>query len=136
MPGSFRLLLATGLAVSAGLVIVAGAGSGGGGWAIGIGGGQAALAGALLLRPRSTGPLAGAVLFLIPAPLAAVRHWSARLPGACQCARLPQPAPGLVSLTGLVVVIDLALLGLTLRLAATRRRLAAIPPAEVEKSPA
>ncbi len=108
-----RLLLATGLLISAALLSFVG-----GGWGLAFGASQAALGVAALLRPRSPLPLAGALLLLVPAPLAAIRHWTARLPGACRCARLPKPPPGLVSLTGLAVTLDLALLGLALWLAA------------------
>jgi hypothetical protein len=61
-------------------------------------------------------------LFLVPGPLGAARHWSAHLPGACHCARLPQPPPGLISLTGLFVALDVALLALALGLTAGHRR--------------
>jgi hypothetical protein len=110
-------LLATGLLLSAGLLTALG------GWAgLAIGVAQAVVAVALLLRPSTAGPLAGAILLLVPAPLAAVRHWTARLPGACRCVRLPHPPPGLVSLTGLVVALDLLLLGLAMWLTAAHRQ--------------
>jgi len=112
-----RLLLATGLAISAALVSAVG-----GWWGIAIGVTQAALALAVFLRPQSHGAQAGSILTLIPAPLAAARHWTARLPGMCHCSRLPHPPPGLVSLTGLVVALDLALIGLALWLTAANRQ--------------
>jgi hypothetical protein len=118
-----RLGLATGLLLSAALLIAIG-----GWWGLVIGVAQGALGIAAFARPGARAPLAGAVVALVPAPLAATRHWTARLPGSCSCARLPHPPPGLVSATGLVVAFDLALLGLALWQAAAIRR------AEVEKS--
>ena len=112
-----RLLLATGLGVSAVLVSAIG-----GWWGLAMGTVQGALALAIFLRSRSSGVQAGAVLALVPPPLAAVRHWTARLPGVCRCARLPHPPPGLVSVTGLVVALDVVLIGLALWLAAANRQ--------------
>jgi hypothetical protein len=109
-------LLATGLVASAALICLVG-----GGWGYAIGAVQAALAVAIVVRRGSLVPVATAVAALAPPPLAATRHWTARLPGACRCARLPHPPPGLVSVTGLAVALDLALLGLTLWLMATNR---------------
>jgi hypothetical protein len=110
-------LLALGLMVSAGLVAAVG-----GAWGYVIAALQVALGGALLVRPQARGPIAGAMISLVPAPLAAIRHWSAGLPGTCKCARLPHPPPGLVSLTGLAVAVDLSLLGYALWLTAARRQ--------------
>lgn len=111
-----RLLVATGLVVSAALLSVVG-----GGWGAVIGAVQAALGAALVLWPHSSAPLGGAVLAVAPVPLAAARHWTAGLPGACRCARLPHPPPPLVSLTGLAVTLDIVLLALILWLAAALR---------------
>jgi hypothetical protein len=111
-----RLLLATGLFISATLVAAVGSW-----WGWGIGALQGAIGVAVVCWPRSPRPVAAAVLALVPPVLAAVRHWTARLPGACACARLPHPPPALVSVTGLVVAIDGLLVGLTLWLLATTR---------------
>jgi hypothetical protein len=112
-----RLLLATGLIVSAAVVSAIG-----GWWGWAIGAAQLALGAAIVAWPASPAPAAAAVLVLIPAPLAAIRHWTARLPGGCRCAVLSHPPPGLVSLTGLVVALDVLLLALALWLTATNRK--------------
>jgi hypothetical protein len=119
---SARLLLAGGLIVSAGLVWTVG-----GAWGYVIGAIQLALGVAVIVRPNARGPLAGAMISLVPAPLAAVRHWTAQLPATCHCARLPHPPPALVSVTGLAVAFDLALLGYALWLTASPRPGAPIP---------
>lgn len=124
-----RFLLATGLVVSAGLLSVVG-----GWWGLALGAAQAALAVAALFRPQSPSPLAGAMLSLVPAPLEAARHWIARLPVGCRCARLPHPPPGLVSVTGLMVVLDVSLLALTAWMTATKRNAEAKRNAEVGTS--
>ncbi|MDQ1394720.1 MAG: hypothetical protein QOF30_3697 [Acidimicrobiaceae bacterium] len=111
------MILATGLVVSA---IVVSAIGGWWGWAIGAA--QVAIGAAVVARPASPAPAAAAILVLIPAPLGATRHWTAHLPGGCGCAALSHPPPGLVSLTGLVVTLDVLLLVLALWLTATNRR--------------
>ena len=117
-PRSARLLLAPGLIVSAALVAAVG-----GGWGYVIAAIQVALGAAIFLKPQSRGPIAGAMISLVPAPLAAIRHWTAGLPDTCKCARLPHPPPALVSLTGLAVAANLVLLGYALWLTAARRQL-------------
>lgn len=112
-----RAVLGLGLLASAALMAALGGWSG----AI-LGAAQAGLAVTVAVRLRSPRPAAWAVLVLIPAPLAAARHWTARLPGGCRCARLPHPPPGLVSVTGLAVLLDLGLLGLALALTAAHLR--------------
>jgi hypothetical protein len=109
-----RLLLATGLIVSAVMVSAIG-----GWWGWAIGAAQLALGVAIVARPAPPAPAAAAVLVLIPAPVAATRHWTAHLPGGCRCAALAHPPPGLVSLTGVAVALDVALLALSLWLTAT-----------------
>jgi hypothetical protein len=112
-----RAVLGLGLVASAALMAALG------GWPGAIlGAVQAVLAMVVAVRLRSPRPAAWAVLVLIPAPLAAGRHWTADLPGACRCARLPHPPPGLVSVTGLAVLLDLGLLGLALALTAAHLR--------------
>lgn len=118
-----RVALAAGLTASAALVALVG-----GGVAIAIGTAQAVVAGWLLARPAAPGPVGAAVLTLVTAPISATWHWTARLPGACPCARLPKPPPGLVSVTGLTVALDAALVVLAIWLAASYRQ------AEVGKS--
>jgi hypothetical protein len=124
-----RAVLATGLVASAGLSAIVGSWSG-----TLLAAAQVGLAAVVALRLGSPRPAAWAVLVLIPGPLAAARHWTADLPGACRCARLPHPPPGLVSLTGLTVALDLVLLGLALVLTAADLRqkggkiLAVTPP--------
>ena len=117
MVRAIRFLVAPGLVVSA--VVVAALG---GWWGVAIGAVQAAAGVALFLRPRSPGPRAAAGLALVAPPVAAIRHWTARLPGVCRCARLPHPPPGLVSLTGLAVALDVGLLGLALWRTAAHRQ--------------
>jgi hypothetical protein len=121
-PPSARLLLAPGLIVSAGLVLAVG-----GVWGYVIGAVQLVLGVALFLRPRSQGAIIGATLSLVPAPWAAIRHWTAGLPGACRCARLPHPPPGLASVTGLAVLVQVALLGYAVWFTAAHRRLGVAP---------
>ncbi len=122
MPRATLLLLAAGLLVSAALLAAVG-----GWWGVALGAAQAAVGGAIAVRPDAIGGRAAACLLCVPAPFAAIRHWTARLPGACRCARLPQPPPGLVSWIGLAVALDLVLLGATLWVTARCR-------AEVGKS--
>jgi hypothetical protein len=111
-----RLTLALGLLVSAGLLA-----AGGDWWGLAIGTSQVGLAAAIALRPSSPWPPAWTVLAALPAPVAAARHWAAHLPGACKCARLPHPPPGLVSLTGLAVAVDIGLLAVALAVTAASR---------------
>jgi hypothetical protein len=124
-PNGLTVGLASGLTVSALLLAARG------GWpgAV-IGAAQLAAAVALLLRPvRPTGKgtLAVAALALVPAPVLALRHWTAGLPLVCQCSGPAKPAPGLLSLTGLAVAIDLALLVLAIGpVLAARRRVGAL----------
>jgi hypothetical protein len=121
---SSRVILASGLCVSAALVAAQG------GWpALVLAAAQLALAGAIVVRWTSPWPPAWAVLALVVAPVEAVRHWTARLPGACPCARLPHPPPGLWSLTGLAVLVDVGLLALALWLVTAHQ------PRKMEKSP-
>jgi hypothetical protein len=127
-PRSARLLLAPGLIVSAALVAAVG-----GGWGYGIAAVQLALGATLLVRPQWRGPIAGAMISLVPAPLAAIRHWTAGLPGSCKCARLPHPPPALVSVTGVAVAFDLVLLGYALWLTAARGHLEMIPLGRTEE---
>jgi hypothetical protein len=111
-----RALLALGLIVS-GIVVAAI-----GGWTgLVLGAGQVAMGTAALLWPRSSGPLGGALLFLVPVPLEAARRWTNRLPLTCPCVRSAHP-PALVSVTGLAVVLDLALIAVLLHQAARQRR--------------
>ena len=119
-----RVALVAGLTASAALVALVG-----GGFGIAIGAAQAVVAVWLLARPAAPGPVGAAVLTLVPAPMSAAWHWTARLPGACPCARLPKPPPGLVSVTGLTVALDAALVGWAIWLAVSYRQ------AEVGKSP-
>lgn len=112
-----RGLLAGGLSILAGLLAAIGSWPG-----LAFALAQLGIAVAVVLRWRSMWPPAWAVLVLIPPPLAAARHWTVRLPGACQCARLAHPPPALVSLTGLAVLIDLALFALALALTVANRR--------------
>jgi len=112
-----RAVLAIGLIACAGLMAMVGGWSG----AV-LGAVQAGVGAAVALRLGSPRPAAWAVLVLVPGPLAAARHWTAQLPGACQCARLPHPPPGLVSMTGLGVALDLVLLSLALALTAADLR--------------
>jgi hypothetical protein len=112
-----RLVLATGLIVSAVVVSVVG-----GWWGWSIGAAQLALGIAVVAWPTSPAPAAVAVVVLIPAPLAAIRHWTAHLPGGCRCAALSHQPPGLVSLIGVAVALDVSLLTLTLWLTATNRK--------------
>lgn len=118
-----RVALAAGLTASAALVALVG-----GAFGVAIGTAQAAVAVWLVLRPAAPGPVGAAVLTLAPVPLTAAWHWTARLPGACPCARIPKP-PGLVSVTGLTVALDAALVGLAMWLVVSYRH------AEVGKSP-
>lgn len=98
-------MLATGLLASAGLVAAVG-----GRWGVAVALAQMAVAAAIATHLLSPWPPAWAILATLPAPIAAARHWTAGLPGACQCTRLPHPPPGLISLTGLAVLVDVGLL--------------------------
>ena len=120
-----RLSLATALVVCALLLTATGGLPG-----LVLGGAQAALAVAIVIQPASPWPAAWAVMALLPGPLLAARHWTAGLPGACHCARLRRPPPALVSLTGLAVVVDLAVLALALWLIAATHRAATSALAE------
>lgn len=111
-----RLALVVGLLVSGGLLAIIGGWSG-----LLFGVVQVVCAAAVVRRPASRGPLVGALVTVFLPPVAAIRHWTARLPGACPCARLPHP-PALVSWTGLAVLLDIGLVGLAILLAAASRR--------------
>jgi hypothetical protein len=115
--------LAGGLLVSAVFLTAVGGWSG-----LGLGVAQVGLGAAIVLRPRSPWPPAWSIPALLPGPFAATVHWTAHLPGGCGCARLAHPPPGLVSLTGAAVALDIALLGLAVGVTAANRR------AEVGKS--
>jgi len=101
------LVLAAGLTLSAVMLAIVGGVPG-----LVVGGVQLVTAVALILRPPQAGTLAVAALALVPAPLAAFRRWTARTPVGCTCLGPPGHTPGFVSLTGLVVLLDLGLVGL------------------------
>lgn len=111
-----RGMLATGLVISAGLLAAVGGWSG-----LVLALLQLAVAAAVTVRWNSVWPPAWAILALLPGPVAAVRHWTVQLPGACQCARMAHP-PALVSLAGLAVLVDVALLGLASAVTLANRR--------------
>lgn len=111
-----RSALAAGLLVSGALLAILGGWSG-----VAFAVLQAGCAVALVRWPASPGPVGGALVAVFLPPVAAIRHWTARLPGACPCARLPHP-PALVSWTGLVVLLDIVMLALAIFLATAHRR--------------
>jgi hypothetical protein len=98
--------LAAGLILSAGLLVAIGGAVG-----VTLATVQLVATIAVVRRPGQPGPLAAAGLTLAVAPVGAVIHWLAQSPVGCPCQRVAH-APGLVSLTGLVVLTDLCLLGL------------------------
>lgn len=118
-----------GIALAGGLIVSAVLLAAVGGWSgTGLGVVQVGLGAAIVVRPTSPWPPAWSILALVPGPFAAIVHWTAHLPGGCRCARLAQPPPALVSVTGAAVALDIALLGLAFGLTAANRR------AEVGKS--
>ncbi|MDP9075296.1 MAG: hypothetical protein M3N98_14265 [Actinomycetota bacterium] len=114
---------ATGVVLGSGLVLSAVAVLWLGGWTGAVmAAGQLAAAAAVVWRPTDLGAWAAATITLILPPVAAIRHWTAGLPLACHCQRLPAAAPGLASLTGAVVLADLVLIVLAVRFARRAHR--------------
>ncbi len=101
------LVLPIGLTVSAVLVgVIAG-------WpGLIVAGMQLIAAIGLMIRPAQAGVLAVAAVILFLTPVAALRTWLAKSPLGCSCFGAPAHPPGLVSLTGLVVLTNLGLVGL------------------------
>lgn len=112
-----RIVLATGLVVSGALVAVVG-----GAWGVAFGVAQAAAGIGVAVWGRSRDPLVAGLVTLIAPVVVTARHWSAGVPGVCHCARLPHPAPALVSATGLAVLLDVLLLGVTVTVLAGNRQ--------------
>lgn len=93
-----------------------------------MGAAQLAVAASLAVRPAEMATLALAAVVLVPAPLLALRLWTSRLPLMCRCAAPTKGAPGLFSLTGVVVALDIGLLVLATGPVLARRRHARARP--------
>ena len=102
-----QIVLPIGIAVSGVLMAMIG------GWpGVVIGLAQLIAAAALARRPVQPGVLAVTAVLLVLAPLAALRSWLARTPLGCSCFGAPAHPPGILSLTGLVALLGLGLVGL------------------------
>jgi hypothetical protein len=112
-----RIVLSVGLVTSGALVAVVG-----GTWGIAFGVAQVAAGVGVGVWRRSRDPLVAGLVSLVAPVLVTARHWSAGVPGVCHCARLPHPAPALVSTTGLAVLLDVVLVGLTVAVLAANRQ--------------